>query len=67
MGGQISIRCGCCSGKTEGNDNFDEEVEDKITLAQQVENEKPQIRIPNIIQQQPVLPRTWSEKTLPVI
>jgi hypothetical protein len=66
MGGQISIRCGCCSGKTEGNDNFDEEVEDKITLAQQVENETPQIRIPNIIQQ-PVLQRSWSEKTLPVI
>jgi hypothetical protein len=65
MGGQISIRCGCCSGKTEGNDNFDEEVEDKITLAQQVENEKPQIRIPNIIQQ-PVLQRSWSETTLPV-
>jgi hypothetical protein len=67
MGGQIRIRCGCCSGKTEGNDNFDEELEDKITLAQQVENEKPQIKIPNIIQQQPVLQRTWSEKTLPVI
>jgi hypothetical protein len=66
MGGQISIRCGCCSGKTEGNDNFDEEVEDKITLAQQVENEKPQIRIPNIIQQQPVLERSWSETTLHV-
>ncbi len=65
MGGQISIRCGCCSGKTEGNDNFDEEVEDKITLAQQVENETPQIRIPNIIQQ-PVLQRSWSETTLPV-
>ena len=65
MGGQISIRCGCCSGKTEGNDNFDEEVEDKITLAQQVENETPQIRIPNIIQQ-PVLQRSWSETTLHV-
>ena len=65
MGGQISIRCGCCSGKTEGNDNFDEEVEDKITLAQQVENETPQIRIPNIVQQ-PVLQRSWSETTLPV-
>ena len=65
MGGQISIRCGCCSGKTEGNDNFDEEVEDKITLAQQVENETPQIKIPNIVQQ-PVLQRSWSETTLHV-
>ena len=59
MGGQISIRCGCCSGKTEGNDNFDEEVEDKITLAQEIKS-------PNIIQQQPVLQRSWSETTLPV-
>ena len=66
MGGQVSIRCGCCSGKTEGNDNFDEEVEDKLTVAEKISNSYPldddsqsQIRMP-------VLHRSFSERTLPV-
>ena len=68
MGGQVSIRCGCCSGKTEGNDNFDEEVEDRLTLAENIKNndDTPQMKTPHIIQQQSVLPRSWSETTLPV-
>ena len=62
MGGQVSIRCGCCSGKTEGNDNFDEEVEDKLTVAEKISNyddSQSQIRMP-------VLHRSFSERTLPV-
>jgi len=65
--GSIITTIACCSGNI-GENNVDEEVEDKITVAENVENdETPQIKIPNIIQQQPVLQRTWSEKTLPVI
>ena len=60
MGGQISIHCGCCSGKTEGNENFDEEVEDKINVGENVKNyDDPQIKMP-------ALHRSWSETTLPV-
>ncbi len=65
--GSIITTIACCSGNI-GENNVDEEVEDKITVAENVENdETPQIKIPNIIQQQPVLQRTWSEKTLPVM
>jgi hypothetical protein len=65
--GSIITTIACCSGNI-GENNVDEEVEDKITVAENFENdETPQIKIPNIIQQQPVLQRTWSEKTLPVI
>ena len=65
--GSIITTIACCSGNI-GENNVDEEVEDKITVAENVDNdETPQIRIPNIIQQQPVLQRSWSEKTLPVI
>jgi hypothetical protein len=65
--GIIITTIACCSGNI-GENNVDEEVEDKITVAENFENdETPQIKIPNIIQQQPVLQRTWSEKTLPVI
>ena len=65
--GSIITTIACCSGNI-GENNVDEEVEDKITVAENFENdETPQIKIPNIIQQQPVLQRSWSEKTLPVI
>ena len=65
--GSIITTIACCSGNI-GENNVDEEVEDKITVAENFENdETPQIKIPSIIQQQPVLQRTWSEKTLPVI
>ena len=30
MGGQLSIRCICCKG----NDNFEEETEDKINVGE---------------------------------
>jgi|LauGreSBDMM110SN_4_FD.fasta_scaffold908524_2 hypothetical protein len=64
--GSIITTIACCSGNI-GENNVDEEVEDKITVAENVENdETPQIKIPNIIQQQSVLQRTWSETTLPV-
>ena len=62
--GSIITTIACCSGNI-GENNVDEEVEDKITVAENFENdETPQIKIPNIIQQQPVLQRSWSEKTL---
>ena len=64
--GSIITTIACCSGNI-GENNVDEEVEDKITVAENVENdETPQIKIPNIIQQQSVLQRSWSETTLPV-
>jgi len=65
MGGQVSIRCGCCSGKTEGNDNFDEEVEDRLTLAENIKNndDVPHMKIPALIQQQALFPRSFSETT----
>ena len=64
--GSIVTTVACCSGNI-GENNVDEEVEDKITVAENVENdETPQIKIPNIIQQQSLLPRSWSETTLPV-
>ena len=64
--GSIINTIACCSGNI-GENNVDEEVEDKITVAENVENdETQQIKIPNIIQQQSVLQRTWSETTLPV-
>ena len=64
--GSIITTIACCSGNI-GENNVDEELEDKITVAENVENdETPQIKIPNIIQQQSVLQRTWSETTLPV-
>ena len=64
--GSIITTIACCSGNI-GENNVDEEVEDKITVAENFENdETPQIKIPNIIQQSSVLQRTWSETTLPV-
>ena len=64
--GSIITTIACCSGNI-GENNVDEEVEDKVTVAENFENdETPQIKIPNIIQQQSVLQRTWSETTLPV-
>ena len=57
----------CCSGSI-GENNVEEEVEDKLTVAEQIENndDTPQMKTPHIIQQQSVLPRSWSETTLPV-
>ena len=56
MGGQLSIRCICCKG----NDNFEEETEDKINVGEKIDNyNDPQIRMP-------VLHRSFSERTLPV-
>ena len=64
--GSIITTIACCNGNI-GENNVDEEVEDKITVAENFENdETPQINSPNIIQQQPVLQRSWSETTLPV-
>jgi hypothetical protein len=65
MGGQISIHCGCCSGKTEGHENFDEEVEDKFTVGENVQNtdDVPHMKMPALIQQQALFPRSLSETT----
>ena len=53
MGGQLSIRCICCKG----NDNFEEETEDKINIGEKIENyDDPHIKMP-------ALHRSWSETT----
>ena len=53
MGGQLSIRCICCKG----NDNFEEETEDKINVGEKIENyDDPHIKMP-------ALHRSWSETT----
>ena len=61
--GSIITTIACCSGNI-GENNVDEEVEDKMTFAEKVENndETPQIKTPYIFQQ-PVLPRSFSETT----
>ena len=62
MGSVLTIVC--CSGSI-GENNVDEEVEDKLTVAEKIENndEAPHMRIPALIQQS-VLPRSWSETTI---
>ena len=59
MGSVVTIVC--CSGSL-GENNVDEEIEDKITLAENVDNyddSQSQIKMP-------VLHRSFSERTLPV-
>jgi hypothetical protein len=63
MGSVVTIVC--CSGSL-GENNVDEEVEDKLTVAEKISNSYPldddsqsQIRMP-------VLHRSFSERTLPV-
>ena len=65
MGSIIITTIACCSGNI-GENNVDEEVvEDTLTVAENIENndETPQMKTPYIIQQQSVLPRSWSETT----
>ena len=61
--GSIITTIACCSGNI-GENNVDEEVEDKINIAENIDNndETPQMKTPFIIQQ-PVLPRSFSETT----
>jgi len=65
MGSVLTVVC--CSGSI-GENNVEEEVEDRLTLAENIKNndEVPQMKTPHIIQQQSLLPRSWSETTLPV-
>ena len=59
MGSVVTIVC--CSGSL-GENNVDEEIEDKITLGENVDNyddTQSQIKMP-------VLHRSFSERTLPV-
>ena len=65
--GSIVTTVACCNGSI-GENNVDEEVEDRLTLAENIKNndDTPQMKTPHIIQQQSVLPRSWSETTLPV-
>jgi hypothetical protein len=62
MGSVLTIVC--CSGSI-GENNVDEEVEDKLTIAEHVENneEASRMKIPLLVQQQAVLPRSSSETT----
>jgi hypothetical protein len=64
--GSIITTVACCNGSI-GENNVDEEVEDKLTVAEKISNSHPlddddsqsQIRMP-------VLHRSFSERTLPV-
>ena len=59
MGSVVTIVC--CNGSL-GENNVDEEIEDKITLGENVDNyddSQSQIKMP-------VLHRSFSERTLPV-
>ena len=62
--GSIITTVACCSGNI-GENNVDEEVEDTLTVAENIDNndETPHMKTPYIIQQQSVLPRSWSETT----
>ena len=62
MGSVLTIVC--CSGSI-GENNVDEEVEDKLTVAEHVENneEAPHMKTPLLVQQQALFPRSWSETT----
>ena len=59
MGSVVTIVC--CSGSL-GENNVDEEIDDKITVGEKMDNyddSQSQIRMP-------VLHRSYSERTLPV-
>ena len=63
--GQTSTRRSCCGGKTEGNEDFQEE--DSLKLAQNMANEEeemPIVKMP-FIHKQSLLHRSISERTLP--
>ena len=62
MGSVLTVAC--CSGSI-GENNVDEEVEDKLTLAEHIENndEAPHMKIPLLVQQQSAFPRSFSETT----
>ena len=62
--GSLVFTAACCSGSI-GENNVDEEVEDKFNIRSSLDNEEPKMNTPLIVQQQPVLNRTWSERTLP--
>ena len=59
MGSVLTVVC--CSGSI-GENNVEEEVEDKINVGENNE-EAPHMRMPALVNQQSVLPRSWSETT----
>ena len=62
MGSVLTVVC--CSGSI-GENNVEEEVEDKFTVGENVQNndDAPQMRMPTLVQQQAVFPRSLSETT----
>ena len=58
MGSTSNIKCGCCSGSSEGNEEFQEE--DTMKVAEHMKSEE---IIPTM--KMPLLHRTISEITLP--
>ena len=54
----------CCSGSI-GENNVEEEVEDKFTVGENVQNndDVPHMKMPALIQQQALFPRSLSETT----
>ena len=58
MGSTLNIKCGCCSGSSEGNEDFREEDTMKVA-----ENMKSEEVIPTV--KMPLLHRTIAERTLP--
>ena len=62
MGSVLTIVC--CSGSI-GENNVEEEVEDKFTVGENVQNndDVPHMKMPALIQQQALFPRSLSEIT----
>ena len=62
MGSVLTVVC--CSGSI-GENNVEEEVEDKFTVGENVQNndDAPHMKMPALVQQQAAFPRSLSETT----
>ena len=62
MGSVLTVVC--CSGSI-GENNVEEEVEDKFTVGENVQNndDAPHMKMPALIQQQALFPRSLFETT----
>ena len=62
MGSQVSIRCSCCGGRTDGNEDMQEE--DKLNMAQNMSNEEEPIMNMPMVNHMPLLRRSVSTTTI---
>ena len=62
--GSIVTTVACCNGSI-GENNVEEEVEDRLTLAENIKNndDVPHMKMSALIQQQALFPRSFSETT----